>query len=358
MKVAFIVRSTFYSTFGGDSMQTISSARFLKSFGVDVDIILTHETIDYSAYQLLHFFNLIRPDDMLRHIRQSKLPFVVSSIFLDYSHYANTGNHPLYPLLYKTLGSDRVEYLKRIARSIFNQEPAPSLKYLFGGHRKAIRYVLDRTSHVLPNSNSEMNRLIGQYPYSGKYRVIPNGVDLNRYSPPVNNNREAMKVICVGRIEVRKNQLNLIRALNGSPYALYIIGKPAPNHKNYYRQCIDEAGEYVYFLDAVSDDELLHHYATAAVHVLPSRFETTGLSSLEAAAMGCRLVITACGDTREYFKEHVVYCDPEQPDSIRKAVDEAITSQPSQQLTQLIREQYNWEHAARLTAEAYREVLS
>ena len=38
------------------------------------DIKLTNEKIDYSKYDLLHFFNITRPADILYHLEKSSLP--------------------------------------------------------------------------------------------------------------------------------------------------------------------------------------------------------------------------------------------------------------------------------------------
>jgi glycosyltransferase involved in cell wall biosynthesis len=163
-------------------------------------------------------------------------------------------------------------------------------------------------------------------------------------------------VICVGRIEGRKNQLNLIRAINGTGYRLLIIGSPSANQTNYYRACLSAAGPNVSFIAGISQEELIVHYATARVHVLPSWFETTGLSSLEAAAMGCMLVITDKGDTREYFGDHAFYCDPASPASILAAVKRAAAAEPDGALQRKILSEYTWAQTALLTADAYRKL--
>ena len=73
-----------------------------------------------------------------------------------------------------------------------------------------------------------------------------------------------------------------------------------------------------------------------------SWFETTGLSSLEAAALGCNIVITNKGDTKEYFGDQAWYCDPSSPDSIRRAVDEAAASGSNGALQKKIVSEYTW----------------
>ena len=58
MKVAFITRSTLYAVPGGDTEQILQTARFLKELGVEVDLFLTTEKINYAEYDLLHVFNI------------------------------------------------------------------------------------------------------------------------------------------------------------------------------------------------------------------------------------------------------------------------------------------------------------
>ncbi|MEO8854903.1 MAG: glycosyltransferase family 1 protein, partial [Ginsengibacter sp.] len=65
MRVAFIARSSLHSAKGGDTIQIIQTARHLELLNIKVDIRLTDEKINYQQYDLLHFFNLIRPSDIL-----------------------------------------------------------------------------------------------------------------------------------------------------------------------------------------------------------------------------------------------------------------------------------------------------
>jgi glycosyltransferase involved in cell wall biosynthesis len=209
----------------------------------------------------------------------------------------------------------------------------------------------------LPNSVSEYERLYRQYGEQQTYRVIPNAVDPAIFSPrSPEPSREERLVICVGRIEGLKNQLNLIRALNGSPYRLLIIGSAATNQQSYYDLCRKEAGPAISFLEGIPQEDLVDFYGRAKVHVLASWFETTGLSTLEAAAMGCAIVITKKGDQQEYFGEHAFYCDPAAPDTILAAVRQAMQAPTDRSLQQKIFTTYTWQQAAEKTAAAYGEI--
>jgi glycosyltransferase involved in cell wall biosynthesis len=99
-------------------------------------------------------------------------------------------------------------------------------------------------------------------------------------------------------------------------------------------------------------------YQAAKVHVLPSWFETTGLSSLEAGAMGCNLVVTRKGDTEEYFADMAYYCEPDDVDSIQQAVLQAHAEPVNPRLRNHIFSHYTWQDTAAQTLAAYQEVLN
>ena len=161
----------------------------------------------------------------------------------------------------------------------------------------------------------------------------------------------------MGRIESRKNQLKLIRALNNTRYELYIHGKPSPNNMPYFEQCKAEAAPNIHIGGHLDEEMLYTAYANARVHVLPSYFETTGLSSLEAAVMGCNIVVTDKGDTRDYFADDAWYCDPDSVESIKQAVDAAYNTPYNEAFRQRILSEYTWKRAAEETYKAYADVL-
>ena len=175
---------------------------------------------------------------------------------------------------------------------------------------------------------------------------------------PQQAERDPALILCVARIEGRKNQLNLIRALANTAYQLVIIGKVATNQQSYFKQCMRSGAPNISFIPFMNQDDLLSYYRRAKIHVLASWFETTGLSSLEAAAMGCNIVVSRKGDTEEYFRDQAFYCDPESPQSILEAVELAAGQPASEALAKMVRAEYNWEIAATKTLAAYQEVLA
>jgi glycosyltransferase involved in cell wall biosynthesis len=358
IKVAIISRSTLFTVIGGDTIQVLQTARFMNHYGVTADIKLTNEEINYSSYDLLHFFNITRPADILCHIRKATLPFVVSTILINHSEYDKFHRKGIVGMMFRYLSADTIEYFKAISRWILGKDKMMSLAYTLKGQKNSIKEIISRATLLLPNSYSEYNRLKKQYACTTNYEVVPNAVDTELFKFDKTIEKDKYLVICIGRIEGRKNQLNLIRALNNTKFKLIVIGAPAPNQIAYYRECRDLAASNIQFKEHVTQEELVFFYQKAKIHVLPSWFETTGLSSLEAAAMGCNLVITDKGDTKEYFADDATYCSPSSPESIYTAVERASTLPRNIMLQAKIVTNYTWRRTSLFTAQVYKNIIN
>ncbi|MBE9666357.1 glycosyltransferase family 4 protein [Mucilaginibacter boryungensis] len=355
MKIVFITRSTAYTGRGGDTVQVLKTAEHLRTLDVEVDVKLSNEVINYDEYDLLHFFNIPRPADMLRHSKASNKPYVISTILLDHSEYDKYFRRGAGRLL-KFFSADAIEYIKTIARCLLGKDYLASKEFIWKGQRRCIKELIKGAAILLPNSPSEYERLVEQYGLTAKYRVIPNGVEQATFNSPDTDKYPDM-VLCVARIEGNKNQLNLIKALNNTRFKVVVVGKPAPNQLDYYAQCRKIAAANIEFIDYLPLKQLVEHYRWAKVHALPSWFETTGLSTLEAAAMGCNIVITNKGDTQYYFEDYAFYCDPSSPESIYKAVDEASQAAYNKELYYRILENFTWQKTAEETLKAYQAVI-
>ncbi len=356
-RVAMIVRSTLYSSRGGDTTQVLQTARLLKHLGIFVDIRLTNESINYSQYNLLHFFNITRPADILHHIAKAQLPFVISTILIDYSEYDKYHRKGLSGIVFRHLPAGHIEYLKVFFRWLRGNDKMMSLTYALKGQNKSIREILKKAGLILPNSASEYKRISQQYGCQKKHIIVPNGVDGNLFSFNQHIKKDPKMVLCVARIEGIKNQLNLIKALNHTDFHLFIIGACAPNQHSYYESCWAAAASNIHFIEQLPQESLVYYYQKAKVHALPSWFETTGLSSLESAAMGCNIVISDKGDTEEYFGSHAEYCTPDSPQSILSAVIRASLKPLNDSLRIKIANDYTWQKASMRTAEGYFSII-
>jgi len=357
IKVVMIARSTLLTAKGGDTIQILQTAKSLTDTGVAVDIKLTDEIINYNQYDLLHFFNITRPADILCHLKRTEKPFVVSPILIDYSEYDKHHRKGISGILFRWSSADAIEYFKTVARWLRDTDTLMSFSYLLKGQRRSVKKILNETSMLLPNSKLEYERISDQYKYFGNCLIVPNGIDPALFQFDETIKKDDCLIICVARIEGIKNQINLIKALNKTKFNLLIIGAAAPNQLRYYKKCKKIAADNISFIENLPQLELIKYYKKAKVHVLPSWFETTGLSSLEAASMGCSVVISNKGDAKEYFQEYAFYCDPSSPESIYAAIEKASMQECNETLRKKIFANYTWQQAAIQTKSAYKDVI-
>ncbi len=357
MRIAFIARSTLYQVHGGITVQVLETAKHLRELGVEVEVHLTDERINYDEFDLLHFFDITRPANILYHMRKANKPFVLSPVLIDYSEYDRQYRRGISGFVFRLFPADTNEYIKAVSKWVLGKDKLQSKDYLWKGHRRAIRHVLGSVTMVLPNSRREHEQLKQLYAADKLFAIIPNGIDEKLFQPDHSVDKDDKLVICAARIEGLKNQLNLIKVLDNTGFRLLLVGDAAPNQQEYYRRCRLAAGDNVQFIGRVSQEELAGYYKKAKVHVLPSWFETCGLSSLEAGIMGCNIVVGDKGFTREYFGEDAFYCDPGNVESIYQAVHRAAQSPSQKKLQTRILEQFTWHDAAIHTLAAYEKIL-
>lgn len=367
MKVLFQSRSTLFTVPGGDTVQLMKTAESLRRLGITVEISTELEP-SLVGYDLVHLFNLMRPQEVYVQAANAKRQgrrVALSTIYGLYTEYERKARPGLAGFVSRNVSSWQVERLKVMARVVINGEIGRGSMLVAGlGYKQLCSRVAKLADVFLPNSGSEMARVHGDFPQSLEkpFVVVPNAVDetvfdTDRVVVPESMKRFEGCILSAARIEGRKCQLELVRAVRGLDVDLVLIGKPAPNHLGYYEEIKREATDRIHFVGQVDHESLAQYYAVAKAHALVSWMETPGLSSLEAGAMGCNLVITDKGDTRDYFREDAFYCDPESVESINTAVKKALCAPRNTNLQKRIRSEYTWSKAAEMTLKGYKLAL-
>jgi len=365
LRILFLSRTTLFSVPGGDTTQILKTAEGLRARGCEV-VVSTDIDPDTSSFDLVHLFNLTRPQETYPQAlaaKKSGTPVVLSTIYVDYIEYDRQARPGIQGKILKYLSPSMAQTIKIAGRVVMNREYSMgTLRLITTGYKRSQERLISLASMLLPNSHSEMARIANDFPSArGKsHVVVPNSIDPLLFMP--SNDPEPLEayrdcILCVGRIEGRKCQLELVRAVNGTGLKLVLIGKPAPNQIAYFDQIKREMGPNVTLLGEIPHEELPRYYSSCKVHALVSWMETTGLSSLEAGAMGANIVITAKGDTKEYFGDLAYYCSPDSVDSIREAVVAAFHAPRSTLLREKILDEYTWSKTADATLFAYDQVL-
>lgn len=366
MKVLFQSRKTLFTAPGGDTTQILKTKEYLEKSGVTVDISL-ELTPDVSAYDIIHVFNLMRPQELYLQVKNAKKygkKVALSTIYGPYEEYEKKARGGILQFINKFLSITQIEYLKVIARAILNFEFSKgTVIYLLNGHKRLQRKIIKMVDVFLPNSHSEMKRVADDFNLEQyNYVAVANAVDINKFDyNKVDIDEEFEKyrdcVLCVSRIEGRKNQLNIVRACKELPYKFVFIGKAGANFHKYHELCKKEANENMFFLGQIEHEKLPQFYKLAKVHILASWMETPGLSSLEAGVMRCNVVATKKGDTEDYFEDYAYYCEPDDLNSIKEAVVNAYNNAFDEKFHDRIINNYTWEDTAEQTLAGYKSII-
>ncbi|WP_026703782.1 glycosyltransferase family 4 protein [Flavobacterium soli] len=362
MKVLFQTRTNLYTAPGGDLIQIQKTKEYLEKLGVKVDISLEFEP-DLTDYDVVHLFNLMDPQDIYLqcvNAKKQNKKVVLSTIYGLYTEYERKARGGLAQKLANILSPYQIGYLKIIIRHYHeNRFHKGVKKLLFRGYYGLMKDITKNVDVFLPNSISEMKRVAAEFKLKEyNFEVVPNSIDKAVFdNSKVNTNSKYAKykdcILCAARIEGRKSTLNLIRAVKNTKYTLVLVGNESKNQKKYVDQVHAEAGSNIFFLGPIPHEELKELYQVAKVHALVSWMETPGLSSIEAAAMGCNIVVTKKGDTEEYFENYAFYCQPNDVNSIKEAIDNAYSTPFDEELKAKILREYTWEKAALKTLKAY-----
>ena len=338
---------------GGHRVQMERTAAALRDLGGEVQEHLGPDEPD-GIWDVVHGFQLGPHEGAA--MRARGIPVVISTIYWGLSY---TSSHGVERVTARdALGRGR-RGLRYLGASLRGREDLTRLSLQESADDLDRLRAWSMAEMLLPNAEGEARHIRDDLGVLTDAVVVPNAIDAEMFAPGFTKDREPGTVLCVGRIEPHKNQLGTIRALHGLPgVTLTVIGPPHPHHRAYYDECRRAATGNVTLLPGIDHTELPALYARHHTHVLATWYETTGLVSLEAAASGCTVVTTDRGHAREYFGAEARYCDPADPESIRRSVRAALADEPSLSLLERIQERYTWAHTAEQTLSAYKSVLA
>lgn len=196
--------------------------------------------------------------------------------------------------------------------------------------------------------------------------VVPPGIDVERLGALGESRRDQRLLLFVGRLESEKGPLDAVAAMRAvasrHPGVRGVVvgrGRLDPA----VREAAEGTAGIVSVRGAVSDDELRSLYGSAAVVLMPSRYEGLGLVALEAMAAGAVVVAHDVTGLRDAVGECGVLVDPRRPGALAEAVG-ALLADPARRgdLAARAREhvarEHSWSVAAARVEEAYRAALA
>ena len=314
-------------------------ARTAEAVGRLCEVVSTAE-LDVSApdFDLVHIFNAADPCETFRRIqiaRSADKPIALSTIWWSMEEL----------------------YLEWASRGWRHEAPQ---RECWEGRCRQMAPIFHEPDLLLPNSHAEYGVLVGQFGTTKPYRAVPNAVDPAFADLAGEDTGARDFLLCVGRMELRKNQLGLLEGLQDDCRPIVFVGDENPEDREHAQACRDlaQARGNVAFMSAISDRKALAELMrSCAAYVQPSLYETPGLAALEAALCGAPVVVSDRGCTREYFGDLAEYCNPTSRRSIRSAIERALAAPRDGRLARHVRENFNWDRAAGETVAAYQSVL-
>lgn len=366
-RVALVTHGLEDTTLGGPSRRVPGTATALQALGVEA--VVSHGVVPADA-DLVHGFNVWGPKTALKVAREAKRlgkPLVFSPILLNFDE-AQLWQVDIFRAFRAAANGAEAEVamqhfvkLHRERRALHpTTDPEPGYYDMVG----EIARLSDGLIFLSERERASFGKLVG--PVDVPEHLVRNPVDARHFSADVDRDlfRNAYGlqdyVLCVARIEPRKNQLMLVNALRDSGLPIVLIGHES--HSEYADLIRRYGGPNVMLVGRLDpqSDLLRSAIAGARVFVLPSWTEGAPLTALEAAACGANMVLSDRSGEREYIGDCARYCDPADSDSIRDQVlaawDSPISENDAAALATHVQQSFSWQSYARETLAAYENV--
>ncbi|MCA1587565.1 MAG: glycosyltransferase family 4 protein [Chloroflexi bacterium] len=208
--------------------------------------------------------------------------------------------------------------------------------------------------------------------FPGEYRIIPNGVELDRFTgaQPFEELRDGtLNILFVGRLEERKGLSHLIKAYHRLrkrhvDARLIVVG--AGRKLREYRRFVGLRGiRDVEFVGRVSDEEKVRYFASADIFVAPNTGqESFGIVLLEAMAAGVPIVASDIHGFKRVVERNVqgLLVEPKNPRALaaalyRLANDPELRHEMGE-AGRVRAPEYSWERVTDRIVDFYYEVMA
>ncbi|MEA1936782.1 MAG: glycosyltransferase family 1 protein [Patescibacteria group bacterium] len=228
------------------------------------------------------------------------------------------------------------------------------------------RYSVKWASKIITPSESTKKDLIKFYKIDAeKIKVIYHGVENSKYqaSSIKRLNKENSSILFIGRLEKRKNLVNLIKAfkifkesykLQATSYKLILAGKAGFGFAEIKKAIQDSPFQKDIILkNYVSEKEKDELYKNASVFILPSFYEGFGLPVLEAMNYGTPVICSNVSSLPEAAGDAALLINPNKPEEIAEAINKIFSDDGLRE--KMIKkgfqnaQKFSWEKCARET---------
>ena len=331
LHIAFILSSGVIVPSNGVRSQALTWKRGLEQLGHEVTLIDMWQENDWKRFDILHFYGLsIYMRDFVIRIASINSHIVVSPI-LDPSYSV------MRLKLYSYWGINKLNLTN----------PYHGLNSI----RNKIKLILARSEY-------EKRYIVDGFGFN---KDVCNVVPLS-YNTLNTSKRFKKEPFCLHvslLLDERKNVKRLIQAAIKYKFKLVLGGKLRNNEE--LRLLHNWIGRHdnIEYRGFLTDNELYDLYARAQVFALPSLNEGVGIVALEAASMGCDIVMTNIGGPQEYYNGLAKIINPYSVDEIGEAVVQLLQIESFQpKLRHHIESRFSLQKTALTLLDSYHKVCN
>jgi len=356
VNVIFFARKTLLDQSGGDTVQVLETIKALKKRGHNVILILSvsklNKEIRRSKYDVIHSINLGRYVDQYHcyQIRKKypQIKWVISSILVDYKEYEIKRG-----FIWKYLPYQIQENIKVFLRALLSKDRWPAIRLIFS--KNPLLKFTWTADHILTTTSVEAHRIKRITGLGNSVKVVPPGLE----HLSVAKQKKRNGYVVLGRIEGIKNQIEAINAWKilhkrGFAEPLTIIGDEGSNHKKYtqaFKLAIKEAqnlGVKVSWKGAIKSEETSELLSKTYGVIIPSLFETFGLTSIEGLQAKCQVILSENAESSKELEKHVFLCMP-----AAEQIANSVLSAHKNPKENASLDKYSWHKAAEILENIY-----
>lgn len=319
MKIAFVIGAPVVYAGHGVVSQMKTWKRGLEDLGHQVFLVSPWEVYDWKSFDAVHFFMYSEyVGDFIEAVCPENNKIIFSPVLdPDYSLFAMKAiSH---------WGYSRLKLSNRYYR---------------------MRKIAEKFSAVTVRSDFEA-KYVEQGWNLPKSKIVKIPLSFNFFETN-NSKRENYCFHASYLADDRKNVKRLIQAAKKYDIPLKLAGKLRNGEEEKKIFGWIGSSSNIEYLGFLSQEELLDNYRRAKVFALPSTNEGVGIVALDAAAMGCDVVITKLGGPKEYYNSMATEVNPYDVDEIGLAIQKNLTGFTQQpNLQKYICENYSLEVIAK-----------
>jgi len=228
--------------------------------------------------------------------------------------------------------------------------------------------VARRLSHFITDSEHSLQEIMSSFGLPReRFRIIYCGVDTDVFTEQPGFRRPDNRILVINSgdtpLKGLKFLLEAVAELRKTrDVELTIVGEPLV--KGYTEGLIESLclGDCTRYTGKIDTNSLVKHYSSATMLVVPSIYEGFGLPAAEAMACGTPVISTTAGALPEVVGDAGILVPPGDTGALVASIkalldDEAKRKELGAMGKERVKRLFNWDNAARQTADYYREAI-